>query len=99
MTNTTNVSVELDNAVKLKADAMASTMGMTLSAAISYIVSQMVSDKAVPLRAPISAERAAEFHQLIDSIRAKNEKVGFMTDEEIDAEIQAYRSERRACKG
>jgi hypothetical protein len=37
------------------------------------------------------------FHQLIDSIRAENYEKGFLSDEEINAEIQAYRNEKRAA--
>jgi hypothetical protein len=35
------------------------------------------------------------FHDLLDSMRAKAENRGFMTDDEINAEIQAARAETR----
>jgi cytochrome P450 len=35
------------------------------------------------------------FHELLDSMRAKASKRGFMTDDEINAEIQAARAEAR----
>ena len=38
---------------------------------------------------------AKQFHQLIDSIRTENQEKGFLTDDEIQAEIAAYRNEKR----
>ena len=39
--------------------------------------------------------KAEQFHQLIYDIRAENEKKGFLTEDEINEEIKAYRNEKR----
>jgi hypothetical protein len=44
---------------------------------------------------PIADDEAVQFHKLIDDIRAENEKRGFLSDDEINAEIKAYRNERQ----
>jgi hypothetical protein len=37
----------------------------------------------------------AHFHHMIDSIRDENEAKGFLTDDEINAEIKACRNEKQ----
>ena len=70
-------------------------MGMTLSTAINIFVRQMVSERAIPFRVHMVDDEARRFHELIDSIRAENRERGFLSDEEINAEIQAYRDDAR----
>jgi len=46
----------------------------------------------------MTENEAAQFHQLIDSIRDENEKKGFLTNEEINSEIRAYRNEKQQAQ-
>jgi hypothetical protein len=39
---------------------------------------------------------AAQFHKLLDDMRASAAERGFMSDDEINAEIQAARAEMKA---
>jgi len=55
------------------------------------------SDSA-PFKIHIIENEAAKFHQLIDIIRTENEAKGFLTDDEINAEIKAYRNEKQGTQ-
>ena len=54
--------------------------------------------RAIPFKIHMPENETAQFHQLIDSIRAENDKKGFLTDEEINAEIRAYRGEKQQAQ-
>ena len=95
MGDLTSLNVKIDRSVKKEADSIANAMGMTLSTAINIFVRQMVYERAIPFKIHIVVDETTQFHQLIDSIRAENEKKGFLTDEEINTEIRTYRKERQ----
>ena len=94
MSNLASLNVKIERSVKKEADTIANAMGMTLSTAINVFVRQMVQERAIPFRVHLTNE-AKEFNQLIDSIRDENAQKGFLSDDEINAEIQSYRSERQ----
>lgn len=95
MSDLASLNVKIERAVKKEADSIANAMGMTLSTAINIFVRQMVNERAIPFRIHIVENETAQFHQLIDSIRNENETKGFLTDDEINAEIKAYRTEKQ----
>ena len=97
MSNLASLNVKIDRTVKAEADTIANAMGMTLSTAINIFVRQMVSERAIPFKIHLLDDEEARFHQLIDSIRAENREKGFLSDDEINAEIQAYRNETRSA--
>ena len=97
MSDLASLNVKIDRSVKKEADSIANAMGMTLSTAINIFVRQMVSERAIPFRIYIVENGTAQYHQLIDSIRSENEARGFLTDDEINAEIKAYRSEKKGA--
>jgi len=97
MSNLASLNVKIERSVKTEADTIANAMGMTLSTAINVFVRQMVQERAIPFRIHLTNE-AKEFHQLIDSIRNENAQKGFLSDDEINAEIQTFRSERKQAK-
>jgi DNA-damage-inducible protein J len=99
MSELASLNVKIDRSIKAEADAIANAMGMTLSTAINIFVRQMVSERAIPFRIRLAEEDAKQFHKLIDGIREENEKQGFLTEDDINAEIQAYRDERQATAG
>ena len=97
MSNLASLNVKIDRTVKTEADKVANAMGMTLSTAINIFVRQMVSERAIPFRIHMIDDDAGRFRELIDSIRAENRESGFLSEEEINAEIQAYRDEVRTA--
>jgi len=98
MSNLASLNVKIDRLVKKEADSIANAMGMTLSTAINIFVRQMVSERAIPFKVQIVESEAAKFHQLIDNIRTENEAKGFLTDDDINEEIKAYRREKQEAQ-
>ena len=94
MAESTSLSIEIDRELKREADALFNAMGMTLTTAVNVFVRQAVQDQAIPFQ--IHLNDRARFHNLLNSMRAEAAKRGFMTDEEISAEIQAARAEIKA---
>ena len=93
MSNLTSLNVKIDRNVKTEADKIANAMGMTLSTAINVFVRQMVSERAIPFKIHLLDSDAGQFHKLLDDMRDTAAGHGFMSDEEINAEIQAARAE------
>jgi DNA-damage-inducible protein J len=98
MSNLASLNVKIDRNVKKEADFVANSMGMTLSTAINVFVRQMVSEHAIPFRIQIIDGNSRQFTQLIDDIRTENKETGFLSDEEINNEIDEYRRERQHGK-
>jgi DNA-damage-inducible protein J len=96
MSETTNLNIRIDRDLKACADKLFNAMGMNLTTAVNVFVRQAVREQAIPFRIQWQAEDKERFNRLIDEIRAEVEVQGFLSDEEIDAEIQAYRAERKA---
>jgi len=98
MSDLASLNVKIDRSVKKEADSIANAMGMTLSTAINIFVRQMISERAIPFKIHIVENESAQFHQLIDSIRNENEAKGFLTDDEINKEIKAYRNDKQGVR-
>ncbi|MDR3295712.1 MAG: type II toxin-antitoxin system RelB/DinJ family antitoxin [Clostridiales Family XIII bacterium] len=96
MPETTNLNIRIDRDLKTRADKLFNAMGMNLTTAVNVFVRQAVQEQAIPFRIQWQAEDKEQFNQLIDEIRDETAAKGFLGDEEIDAEIQAYRAERKA---
>jgi len=96
MSDLASLNVKIDRTVKKDADFIANAMGMTLSTAINIFVRQMVYEKAIPFKIHVVDNEAAQFHKLLDDMRASAAERGFMSDDEINAEIQAARAEMKA---
>ena len=98
MSDLTSLNVKIDRTIKKDADYIANAMGMTLSTAVNIFVRQMVYERAIPFKVQIVDNETAQFHKLLDNMRTTAAERGFMRDDEINAEIQAARAERKARK-
>ena len=98
MSDLASLNVKIDRTIKKEADSIANALGMTLSTAINIFVRQMVNERAIPFQIKLIDNEAEQFHQLIDSIRAENQDKGFLSDDEINAEIIAYRNEKHQAQ-
>ena len=96
MSDLASLNVKIDRTVKKNADYIANAMGMTLSTAINIFVRQMVYEKAIPFKIHVVDNEAAQFHKLLDDMRSSAAERGFMSDDEINAEINAARVEMKA---
>jgi len=97
MAELTSLNIKIDRDLKAKADVLFNRMGMTLSTAVNVFVRQAVQEQAIPFQ--IRLDDRESFHNLLDSMRDKAARHGFMSDEEINAEIQAAREEAKKAQG
>jgi DNA-damage-inducible protein J len=91
---TTSLNIKVDRDLKTQADTLFNAMGMTLTTAVNVFIRQAVQEQAIPFK--IHLDDKNRFHELLDSMRSEAAKRGFMSDEEINAEIQAARAEMKA---
>ena len=87
----TSINVKIDKELKTEADRLFNALGMPVSTAINIFIRQAVQKQAIPFE--IALDEKSQFHVLLDSMRAKAAKCGFMSDEEINTEITAARTE------
>jgi len=89
-----SLNVKIDRTIKKEADSVANAMGMTLSTAINVFVRQMVYEKAIPFRIHLQGNDGDHFHKLLDDMRNIAGEHDFMSENAINAEIQAARKEK-----
>lgn len=93
MANTTNLNIKVDRDLKSQADILFNAMGMTLTTAVNVFIRQAVQDQAIPFQ--IRLDEKKRFHGLLDDMRNVAAEHGFMSDEQINAEIAAARAEMK----
>ena len=103
MAETTNLSIRIDRDLKDEADKMFNALGMNLTTAITVFVRQAVRQKKIPFEIALNVDEskgvslrdamAASERIWQNSVQNGTDK---MTLEEIDAEIRAARTERKA---
>ena len=93
MTEITSLNIKISRSLKDEADILFNAMGMNLSTAINIFVHQAVAEQAMPFQ--IYLNEKAQFHKLLENMRTHASKHGFMSDDEINAEISAARSKNK----
>jgi DNA-damage-inducible protein J len=99
---TTNLSIRIDRDLKAEADRIFTALGMNLTTAITVFVRQAVRQKKIPfeiaLDTDVSLRDAMAASERIWKMSEQN-GTDKMSAEEIDAEIAAARSGRKAHGG
>ena len=99
MAELTSLNIKIDRNLKKQADALFNAMGMTLSTAVNVFVRQAVQEQAIPFAVRLDSDAAvtSRAKEALKEARAQSVINGTanMTMDEIDAEIQSYRQERR----
>ena len=90
----TSISVKIDKDLKAEADRLFNALGIPISTAMNIFIRQAVQKQAIPFE--IALDEKAQFKALLNSMRAKAAMHGFLSDEEINAEIAAVRSENES---
>jgi DNA-damage-inducible protein J len=99
---TTNINIRMDKALKEQAESLLSELGMNMTTAINIFLRQTLRERAIPFQisalAPARKAILAEGRELAKSIQDDSVMNGTdkMTMEEINAEIATYRQEKRA---
>jgi len=101
---TTNINIRMDKALKMQAESVLSELGMNMTTAFNIFLRQTVRQGKIPfeisLNRPTVEDDMKARQELWEAFRAAQEEsvkngMDEMTMEEIDAEIAAYRRERR----
>ncbi len=99
MEKLTSLNIKIDREIKAKADMLFNAMGMTLSTAVNVFVRQAVQEQAIPFHIHLDNNKvvALKAKEALNEAQEQALKNGTadMTMDEIDAEIQAYRQEKR----
>jgi len=88
-----NVTVRIDEETKREFDCFCNNVGINITTAFNMFIKATLRTRELPFS--VTDNDTDQFHKLIDDIRTENEKKGFLSDDEINAEIQAYRNEQR----
>ena len=98
---TTNINIRMDKTLKEQAEILLSELGMNMTTAFNIFLRQTVRERGIPFQisAIVPARKAllAEGRQLMKSIQEDSARSGTvnMSMDDIDAEIAAYRREKR----
>jgi DNA-damage-inducible protein J len=101
---TTNINIRMDKALKEQAESLLSELGMNMTTAFNIFLRQAVRQRKIPFEISLNRAEVApnmearkELREAFKSIQEDSIRNGTdkMTMEEIDAEIAAYRREKR----
>ena len=84
MTDTT-ISIRVDEEIKRRFEKFCSEVGINISVAVNMFIRASLKDQKIPFS--IEAPKSSRGLELLREMRAEAEERGFLTDEEINAEI------------
>ena len=90
----TTVTIRIDEDIKRKFDEFCADVGMNMSVAVNIFIRASLRERRIPFQ--IESSISSYGLALLKEMRAEAEKRGFMTDEDIEAEIQAAKAEIKA---
>ncbi|MCL1874090.1 MAG: type II toxin-antitoxin system RelB/DinJ family antitoxin [Clostridiales bacterium] len=90
----TTVSIRVDEDIKRRFEKFCSDVGINMSVAVNMFIRASLKDQKIPFS--IEAPKPAKGLALLREMRAEAEERGFLTDEEINAEINAARDSIKA---
>ena len=102
MSKTTNLSIRMDKDLKSDADQLFNELGMNLTTAITIFVRQALREKRMPFEISLQTDKREQVR--LNAIKAmkkmqneaKDKGFDKMTIDEINAEVDAVRIERKA---
>jgi len=90
----TTVTIRVDEDIKRRFEEFCADVGMNMSVAVNMFIRASLREKRIPFQIESSAPPYGL--TLIKEMRTEAEKRGFMSDEEIEAEIQAAKADLKA---
>jgi DNA-damage-inducible protein J len=87
----TTVTIRVDEDVKSRFEEFCTDVGMNMSVAVNMFIRASLREKRIPFQ--IESSTSSRGLALLKEMRAEAEQRGFMTNEEIEAEIQAARTD------
>jgi len=90
----TTVTIRVDENIKRKFEEFCADVGINMSVAVNMFIRASLKEQRIPFA--IEASKSEKGLELLRSMRAEAESRGFLSDEEIEAEIQAVRADKKA---
>ena len=87
------VTIRVDEDVKRKFEEFCADVGMNMSVAINMFIRASLKDQRIPFS--IESSKSVRGLELLRSMRAEAESRGFLSDDEIEAEIKAARAGKK----
>ena len=88
------MTIRVDEDVKRKFDAFCADVGINMSVAVNMFIRASLRERKIPFS--IEASPSVDGLALLREMRADAERRGFLSDEEIEAEIKAARAVAKA---
>ncbi|MCL2821233.1 MAG: type II toxin-antitoxin system RelB/DinJ family antitoxin [Oscillospiraceae bacterium] len=85
----TTVTIRVDEDVKRKFEEFCADVGMNMSVAVNMFIRASLKNQRIPFA--IESSKSEKGLALLRNMRAEAESRGFLSDEEIEAEIKAAR--------
>jgi len=92
----TTVSIRIDEDIKRKFDEFCIEVGMNMSVAVNMFIRASLKEQKIPF--PIESNKSTQGILLLKKMRAEAKERGFMTDDEINEEIDAARRSIKSRK-
>ena len=90
----TTVTIRIDEDIKRKFEEFCADVGMNMSVALNVFIRASLREKRIPFM--IESPTSSYGLSLLREMRAEAEGRGFLSDAEIEAEIQAAKTEIKA---
>ena len=92
----TTVTIRVEDSIKRRFEEFCADVGMNMSVAVNLFIRASLRENRIPFTiAPAASPRGLS---LLREMRAEAEQRGFMSDDEIEAEIQAAKADIRVRK-
>ena len=92
----TTVTIRVDEDIKRRFEEFCSDVGINMSVAVNMFIRASLKEQKIPF--PIKSSRASYGLTLLREMRAEAERRGFLSDKEIEAEIQAAKADIKSRK-
>ena len=86
----TTVTIRVDEDIKRRFEEFCADVGINMSVAVNMFIRASLKEKKIPF--PIESSKSSYGLALLKEMRAEAENRGFLSDEEIEAEIKAART-------
>jgi len=90
----TTVTIRVDSSIKRRFDEFCADVGVNMSVAVNMFIRATLKEQRIPFA--IESSKSGKGLELIRDMRTEAESRGFLSDDEIEAEIRAARKSKHA---
>jgi DNA-damage-inducible protein J len=90
----TTVTIRVDEEIKRRFEEFCSDVGINMSVAVNMFIRASLKEQRIPFL--IESPKASRGLDLLREMRAEAGKRGFLSDDDIEAEIQAAKADIKA---